>query len=103
MQKLERALNTSSPIAFLKPRFQIVGSAIEGTRIHSASEVDVPITFEFLEENPFQIGKNATELKVPENVPELDVFATDGVFDYGKFLELFLQSIETCLREIKIS
>ena len=46
-QLLEKELPAVSPImAYLKPRFTLVGSAAEGTRIGLGSEIDLTMRFE---------------------------------------------------------
>ena len=101
IKRLEENL-TDSQIGILEPRFILIGLVMEGTRILKASEIDVTVTFKYFSENPFKLGKDATELLISNSNNDTQMFCTNGKFDYAKFMSLVLTCIKTSVNEIHL-
>ena len=89
-------------MAKLKPRFFLIGSVAEGTRLEYGSEVDVTVQFQS-SLHEFTLGADATELICnPRDTTLLKKFLKKGnIFDYPKFLLSFLDAIENALFKIQ--
>ena len=66
MKFIEEKLNEKMPE--LEPNFILVGSIAEGTRIHSASELDLTVQFKGLKKQPLYIGNNPFVLTLAHGV-----------------------------------
>ena len=102
---IEQQLNKdeTSLIAKLKPRFFVIGSVVEGTRLFCASEADMTVEFQGLHEFAL-LGDDATALMVNEqDIFLLKDFLKKGslLFDYPKFLFFFMQSIQSAISILK--
>ena len=82
----------------LSPKFILVGSIIEGTRIGHAGELDLTVTFEGLNDNPFHLGADAFTLEIrDENHPMKEYCTEEGILDYSPFFSDMLDEIESCI------
>ena len=92
----------------LHPKFYLIGSVPEGTRLFKASEIDVTVQFESQqhEEHALQVDKsNACEVIVPRgNLLQAFSWArpSDGhrVFCYSEFMRFFLEEVKISLARI---
>ena len=102
-QKIEQQLNNqNSSIAKLMPRFFVVGSLVEGTRLFRASEGDM--TVEFLGLHQFSSLEDATSIKINgEDIHLLKRFVKKGtlLFDYPEFLFFFMECIQSAISILK--
>ena len=84
----------------LKPRFTLVGSTQEGSRIGIGNEIDVTMHFQAWEENPpFEISGDAFHLHKSDACPRwMDVyFDSKGQFIVDTFSINVCQAVSTCL------
>ena len=92
MQFIEGKLNSKLPE--LDPRFILVGSIVEGTRMHSADELDITMQFKGLQECPLIIGHDPFILRIddPDNHP-LGKWCYDGILRFELFLANILHDL----------
>ena len=104
IKKLERNLNhVDSPIHNLQPRFILMGSIPEGTRIGVANEMDLTMEFAGLSRCPF--GTNMDDpyhLYKTELFPEWmsGYFNPSGHFLHGMFRLHLLEAIDRSITEV---
>ena len=102
-KRIEQQLNQDekSIMSKLKPRFFLIGSVAEGTRMYRASEADFTTQFRGLHE--FSVGEDATELIAHDNdVKVLKAFINDKkVFNYPAFLKFFLEQLRIAIEELE--
>ena len=98
---IEHYLNSeNSPIAFLKPRFQIAGSIVEGTRLGSANELDLTLHFESMASDHFKVGDSALNYHLTDKGSDLMKNFTDGTdcLDMTAFLKALLETLQFCFK-----
>ena len=96
MQIIESKWNEKSN---LRPKFILVGSIIEGTRVGYANELDLTVTFEGLKYDPFELGEDAFTLKIFTESHPLKKFCSEsGTLDFSLFLRAVLEEIEFCVQ-----
>ena len=88
----------------LKPKFTLVGSIAEGTRLGLANELDLSVKFYGWPEGTFRIQDNIFNLKRTENTPEWmkDFFDSSSYFRLNQFKYQFLKAIEKALEQVEI-
>ena len=88
----------------LKPRFTLVGSIAEGTRLGLANELDLSVKFHGWPEGTFRITDDIFNLKRTTNTPEWmeDFFDSSGCFRLNQFKYQFLRAIEKALELVEI-
>ena len=91
----------------LKPRIILIGSIPEGTRIHSASELDATVKFEGLESrHAFTVQDNAMELlfEGSEASHPLSMYLTgpNDSFDFPAFFAQFLREVSLSLNRVSL-
>ena len=103
-KRLEAGLNLpDSPMHLLKPRFTLMGSVPEGTRIGIANEMDVSVEFDGISSTPFKM----TEVD-PYHLYSNELFAdwmsayfdSGGRFLLGKFKMDLLNAVEAAAAPI---
>ena len=93
----------------LKPRFSLIGSLIERTRIGAADESDINLVFDGLDKDCFlPLENNAFDLKFSEKGKTIfissglgELVLSDSTLDYVGFLEKFAEAIMYCLKILK--
>ena len=101
VKMMENYLNSdNSPIAFLRPRFLIAGSIVEGTRLGSANELDLTLRFESMTSDHFKIGDSALAYHLTDKGTNLMKNFSDenDCFNMITFLKTLLQSIQFCFK-----
>ena len=109
VQMVEEELRHSSDplMTALQPRFAVIGSIPEGTRIHSANELDITMTFKGLNaEQAFSVNDSAMEVFVDPNErdrhPLKRFISSDTcLFDFPAFLQWFLSVLSVGLQNIR--
>lgn len=95
MKWIEKSWREKAPL--LDPSFVLVGSIIEGTRINSANELDLTVTFNGLQDFPLLLGEDAFTLKRNprhENHPLADYFSPiDDTFMFEFFFTEILENV----------
>lgn len=88
--EVEMQKGTNINMNKLEPRFSLVGSIPEGTRIGKAVEIDVVLQLMGLQQFPFRIHQdNAMKLYIDESNHPLVSFSTNSQFDIVRlFIEL---------------
>lgn len=82
----------------LEPHLVLVGSVIEATRIGSASEIDLQISFQALEDYPFVLDDSASSLRLAQGSPLASLFSIrDHEFDFGRLFKALLEEIAKIL------
>ena len=99
MQCIETEL--AQRIPNLEPKFILVGSIIEGTRIHSAMELDITVQFNGLEKYPLLLKDDPFTLSSVEENHLLYEWSNEGVFQYEKFLAFFLSALQEIISKTK--
>ena len=89
----------SSTMALLRPRFVLVGSVAEGTRIGLGNELDLTVTFDGWDGDrpPFKVDPgDPFHLRATESPPDWmgPFFDADGRFHFNKFLAEFLGALQ---------
>ena len=102
--ELEMAVATST-MALLRPRFVLVGSVAEGTRIGLGNELDLTVTFDGWDDErpPFKVDpKDPFHLKAADHTPDWmwPFFDSEGRFHLNKFLADFLGAIDSSVAVI---
>lgn len=101
MQAVEFGLIKKMPE--LNPKFILVGSTVEGTRIQSANDLDVTVQFKGVENRPLRLGNDAFTLRLaPDEDSDhhpLQPFCVNGCLDYEKFFYFFLSSLAEVIIE----
>ena len=97
----------SSTMALLRPRFVLVGSVAEGTRIGLGNELDLTVTFDGWDDDrpPFKVDPgDPFHLKATECAPDWmrPFFDSDseGRFNLNKFLADFLGGLESSVAAV---
>ena len=101
MQFVEKDLSTVMPI--LEPRFILVGSIAEGTRIHWANELDIMMRFNGIQNHPLLMEENPFELKLSidsslSSEHHLGKWGNKGIFKYQEFFSFILETLENIIR-----
>ena len=93
---LERKLNQGD-MSELQPKFVLVGSAREGTRIGLANEMDVLVKFrkfESVKEAPFRVqGAFSLAKADTESASAMDEYFCGSKFNFHKFKEFMLDAV----------
>ena len=104
-QRLEVMLSTTEKFSSLDPRFLLVGSIAEGTKIKPAVELDLPVQFKGIMNRPLLLGEDAFTLKLPQfdDFHPLSTYSytyqsnswlpLSRILNYGAFFEEFLTQI----------
>ena len=101
----EMATGTST-MALLRPRFVLVGSVAEGTRIGLGNELDLTVTFDGWDDDrpPFKVDpKDPFHLKATDHTPDWMwplFFDSEGRFQLNKFSAQFLRAIESSVAAV---
>ena len=97
-------IEKSDFMRYLKPKFVLVGSAQEGTRIGIGNEIDMTMQFTSWEDcPPFEIAlRDAFHLYKSQNCPKwMEIyFNRDGRFNLDKFTYDVCQSVDNCINII---
>ena len=104
-KSLEATLPTTSELmAKLRPKFTLVGSVSEGTRLGLANELDLTVKFHGWPEGCFCVEGGPFDLKKTEATPEwmADHLDSAGCFLYNKFKYDFLKAVEKALGEVEM-
>ena len=104
-QSLEVELSKSSDLmSYLKPKFSIVGSIAEGTRLGLANELDLTMSFEGWPDGTFCVRDNPYFLRKTEKTPQwMDpYFDSSGCFLFNNFKYDLLKAIEQASSKIKL-
>ena len=112
VSKIERKLNNDDILKHLKPKFNLVGSIIEGTRFGYANELDLGLRFEALKETKgergseqniaFMVGNDPFSLKKAyTSQTKMDRFFNSfGEFESQKFKCCLLTAIEKAITDM---
>ena len=104
VRELEAALGkTSDVMQLLQPKFSLVGSIPEGTRIGLGNELDVTIDFDgWRDSPPFVAGVDANHLIRSASCPEWMscFFDAKGCFDFHSFMFTLLEGIDTAVQDL---
>ena len=98
-QRIENQMKKKPLMSKLKPKFYLIGSVAEGTRLVCGSEADLTLQFEGL--HVFIVGKDATTIHVFDHDDLLllhDYIKEENIFDYPKFLNFFLYDLHNALK-----
>ena len=98
---LERDLQSGTLSGF-GPKFKLVGSMAEGTRIGLANELDIGLTFEALKESvPFEVRRDPFSLKEATTSPDImrDYFAKSH-FQLHLFKHDLLVAVSASIKRI---
>ena len=104
-KSLEATLSTTSELmAKLRPKFTLVGSVSEGTRLGLANELDLTVKFHGWPEGCFGVDGGPFALKRTEATPDWmsDYLDSSGFFLYNKFKYDFLKAVEMALSEVEM-
>ena len=104
-KSLEVTLPTTSELmAQLRPKFTLVGSVSEGTRLGLANELDLTVKFHGWPEGCFCVEGGPFALKRTEATPEwmAEYLDSAGSFLYNKFKFDFLKAVEKALGEVEM-
>ena len=101
---LESEMATST-MALMRPRFVLVGSVAEGTRIGLGNELDLTVTFDGWDDDrpPFKVDpKDPFHLRATDYTPDWmwSFFDSEGRFHFNKFLAGFLGAIDSSIAAI---
>ena len=100
MQKIELSLENE---AGLKPRFILVGSIAEGTKIHSFTEMDLTVMYQGLQDDPFYLGEDAFTLKTDnKNHPLRNYCSKNGTLNFSLFFANMLERLEQCTSDLEM-
>ena len=104
-KSLEATLSTTSELmAKLRPKFSLVGSVSEGTRLGLANELDLTVNFHGWPEGCFCVEDGPFALTKTEATPEwmADHLDSAGCFLYNKFKHDFLKAVEKAWGELEM-
>lgn len=85
----------------LLPKFHLVGSIAEATRIHKATELDFMCQFKALRNRFPMKALDATTLYAEINHPLREFCNQDGIFSFAAFLQAMLENVQLCLEAIE--
>ena len=104
-QQLEKAmLKSSALMRNLKPKFSIVGSVAEGTRLGLANELDLTMSFDGWPDGTFCVKDDPYFLRKTEKMPPwmAPYFDSSGCFLFNNFKYDLLKDIEKAAMKIKL-
>ena len=96
-QQLENELPKSSDfMRNLQPKFSIVGSVAEGTRLGLANELDLSMSFDGWPDGTFCVKDDPYFLRKTEKTPSwmVSYFDLSGYFQFNTFKYILLRDIE---------
>ncbi len=85
------------------PKFDMVGSASEGTRLGGADEIDVNVKFEAMPPFEMEGGDNAMKIIMAgdgDKTTELPFLDEDGHFSYSQFVQGLCTEVQECLAKL---
>ena len=101
-----------SELAWLRPKFTLIGSIAEGTRLFQADELDISVKFEALQQFPLRVSRaNACQLLVDEEHVLGRFCRRPGkgggsppflAFNHERFLRYFLEAVRKSLLRIEV-
>ena len=103
---LAKTIETDLQRGFLKdlqPKFQLVGSMAEGTRICLANELDLGLIFhKWKSHTPFRVDGDPFSLKKANTSPPAmeAYFDGGGKFQFHKFVHFILHGVERTISDI---
>ena len=105
-QELEKRLNNSMPFSAMGPKFVLIGSVAEGTRLKPATEIDVMCQLFYgpqHKSNHFIVDENDPFHLYADNAANhaANSFCDNDQLDYDKLLTTFLKSLKSLAKEMK--
>ena len=92
------------PLKDYGPKFELVGSMAEGTRIGVPNELDLGFSFQYLkqmENIPFKVEDDPFSLKKTVTTPDMMMnYFCGRAFKFHKFMKFLLESVEDALSRI---